>query len=196
MNTPPKSAPKLPATRRAGVRGVASSAAEPVLATRGARLLAASVDSIIGLMPIVVIAVFAVYLIVAAGPASPDTLAVAGLGGLVLEALGSGSTESTLGWVAAGAAVWYVAWGIPTFHYVRLNGQTIGKRWQGIKVVRTDGSRASLRRIFWLRNVVNALPGLIPVLGVFYTLIDQGLIFGTEQRCLHDMLADTKVVVA
>src|SRR5688572_16538914 len=34
---------------------------------------------------------------------------------------------------------------------VKRNGQTIGKKMTGIKVVRSDGSRASLGRIFWLR---------------------------------------------
>ncbi len=191
LNTPQDSAPNPFAPPRAEVRDVATGAAAHVLATRGARMLAATVDSVIGLIPILVGAVFAVFLIGAAVPASPDTIAAPGLGGL-----GLGGRESMLGSLAAGAALWYLAWAIVTYRYVKQNGQTIGKRWVGIKVVRTDGSRASVGRIFWLRNVVNAIPGLIPVLGFFYTLIDHGLIFGAEQRCLHDRLADTKVVVA
>ena len=40
--------------------------------------------------------------------------------------------------------------------------QTIAKKLIGIKVVRSDGSRATVGRIFWLRNVVNTLITLIP----------------------------------
>ena len=56
------------------------------------------------------------------------------------------------------------------------NAQTIGKKLVGIKVARTDGSRASLARIFWLRNVVNQLVTMVlafvPFVGGFYPLVD------------------------
>ena len=38
--------------------------------------------------------------------------------------------------------------------------------------VRKDGSRASLGRIFWLRNVVNMLFQLVPLIGSVYGLVD------------------------
>jgi len=60
-----------------------------------------------------------------------------------------------------------------------------------------DGSDAGLARIFWMRNVVGIfLIGMIPVVGSFYGLIDPLFIFGDERRCLHDMIADTKVIEA
>ena len=77
-----------------------------------------------------------------------------------------------------------------------LNGQTIGKKLLSIKVVRSDGSRASLARIFWLRNIVNAIPGAIPLLGNLYVLADHLFIFGEKRQCLHDKIADTIVVRA
>ena len=73
------------------------------------------------------------------------------------------------------------------------NGQSIAKKWLDIKVVRTDGSPASLGRIFWLRNVVN---GLINQLVPFYGLVDALLIFSDSRQCVHDKIADTIVVVA
>ena len=76
------------------------------------------------------------------------------------------------------------------------NGQTIGKKLLSIKVVRSDGSRASLARIFWLRNIVNAIPGAIPLLGNLYVLADHLFIFGEKRQCLHDKIADTIVVRA
>jgi uncharacterized RDD family membrane protein YckC len=86
----------------------------------------------------------------------------------------------------------FVVWIWFTILYVSRNGQTIAKKWLGIKVVRSDGSKASLGRIFWLRNVVNALLGVIPL----YGLIDILLIFSDNRQCIHDKLADTIVVVA
>jgi uncharacterized RDD family membrane protein YckC len=79
---------------------------------------------------------------------------------------------------------------------VHKNGQTIGKKWLGIKVARKDGSRATLARIFWLRYLLNTVFGLIPLIGPFYALIDLLFIFGQAKRCCHDYLADTIVIRA
>jgi uncharacterized RDD family membrane protein YckC len=54
---------------------------------------------------------------------------------------------------------------------VARNGQTIGKRLIGIKVVRSNGDKASFWRIFLLRNVVNTIPSLIPFVSYVYGLI-------------------------
>ena len=89
---------------------------------------------------------------------------------------------------------------IVTIVLVHRNAQTIGKKLVGIKVARKDGSRASLARIFWLRNVVNALVGMVllvvPFLGGFYSIIDSLMIFGEQRRCIHDYIADTIVIRA
>ncbi len=76
-------------------------------------------------------------------------------------------------------------------YLVSNTGQTLGKRMRSIRVVRTDGSPASLGRILLLRNVV---PGILGSLCGLVNLVDALLIFGEERRCLHDLLADTKVV--
>jgi len=68
----------------------------------------------------------------------------------------------------------------------------MGKRLLEIRVVRSDGSQASLGRIFWLRNVVNGLLGIIPL----YAIIDVLFIFGQRRQCIHDLIADTIVVKA
>ena len=74
------------------------------------------------------------------------------------------------------------------------NGQTLGKLCCGIKIVRTDYTKASFSRVFWLRAVVNALFTAIPVVGNIYALVDVLFIFGEERKCIHDMFADTIVV--
>ena len=68
----------------------------------------------------------------------------------------------------------------------------MAKRMLEIRVVRSDGSQASLGRIFWLRNVVNCLLGIIPL----YSIIDLLFIFGERRQCIHDLIADTIVVKA
>lgn len=86
----------------------------------------------------------------------------------------------------------FIAWAWITMLLVARFGQTMGKRLLEIRVVRSDGSQASLGRIFLLRNVVNGLLGLIP----FYALVDVLFIFGERRQCIHDRLADTLVVKA
>ena len=89
--------------------------------------------------------------------------------------------------------VGFFAWAWITALLVARYGQTIAKRMLDIKVARSDGSQASLGRIFWLRNVVgNVLLGMIPL----YFLVDHLFIFGERRQCIHDLIADTIVVKA
>jgi uncharacterized RDD family membrane protein YckC len=74
------------------------------------------------------------------------------------------------------------------------HGQTVGKKLVGIRIVRSDGSRAGLRRIFLLRSLVPGLIGAIPLIGPLFSLTDSLFIFGEERRCVHDLIADTIVV--
>jgi uncharacterized RDD family membrane protein YckC len=97
-------------------------------------------------------------------------------------------------------SLFYMALIVVTIVLVYRNAQTIGKKLVGIKVARTDGSRASLARIFWLRNVVNSIVGMmlliVPLVGGFYSLVDSLMIFGEQRRCCHDYIADTIVIRA
>lgn len=71
-------------------------------------------------------------------------------------------------------------------------GQSLGKRAMGIKVVRLDGSPVDLGRLIFLRNVV---PGIIgaATCGLFGA-INAFFVFSNDRRCLHDHIADTKVI--
>ena len=89
-------------------------------------------------------------------------------------------------------AVGFIAWAWITLLLVARYGQTIAKRLLEIRVVRSNGSEASLGRIFWLRNVVNGLLSMIPL----YGLIDLLFIFGERRQTIHDLIADTIVVKA
>ena len=74
-------------------------------------------------------------------------------------------------------------------------GQTLGKRYIGIRIVlvRDDASPGFLSAWF-LRSVVPNALYRIPYAGVPLCLLDLLWIFGQERRCLHDYIAGTKVI--
>lgn len=152
------------------------------VAGRGARLGAYFLDGVISLvfmLPAFVVGGSQLFANLAANP-SPEAMLA----------------QMFSGMFAALLLVGVLAWGIITAVLVHRNGQTIGKKVVGIKVVRKDGSRATLGRIFWLRNVVNALPSFIPLVGGLYFFIDSLFIFTESNQCIHDKIADTIVVRA
>lgn len=75
-------------------------------------------------------------------------------------------------------------------------GQTVGKIAVGIRITRPDGQRASIVRILGLRYSLGYLTTIVPVLGQAYNLVDCLMIFRSNKRCLHDVIADTVVVKA
>jgi uncharacterized RDD family membrane protein YckC len=76
-----------------------------------------------------------------------------------------------------------------------IRSQSIGKVLLGIRIVRTRlNTNAGFLRAFVLRSFVPWLIEQIPVLGGLFWLVDTCFIFGDERRCLHDLIADTKVV--
>jgi uncharacterized RDD family membrane protein YckC len=157
---------------------------DDVKASRGSRLGASIIDSLIIFLPMTPAYVQAVPLVARAAPGMQrDAFAVWGV------------IASTGGWFYAGV-LWAVAMLIINGVLAYRNGQSIAKKWLGIKDVRTDGSRASFARIFWLRNVVNSAIAFIPLVGSLYGLIDVLFIFGSAKRCVHDYIADTIVIRA
>jgi uncharacterized RDD family membrane protein YckC len=94
------------------------------------------------------------------------------------------------------AVVYFIVLAVLQLMKLAKTGQTFGKKWMGIKVVRNDGSPATLGRSFGMREVLNIVIGIIPLLGPIYSIVDILCIFGADQRCLHDKIADTMVVKA
>ena len=145
---------------------------EIMKADRGTRLAAAILDSLIMigvLIPAFVSGVFA-------ADGSIDTAAFDGL--------------------AALSGIGFLVLAVINLVMLHKSGQTIGKKLLNIKIVRVDGSRASLRRIFFLRILVNSLLGAIPLAGGIYSLVDVLFIFGEQRRCVHDYIAGTIVINA
>jgi uncharacterized RDD family membrane protein YckC len=105
------------------------------------------------------------------------------------------SLAKTGGWFYLGASVALIVLIIDLILLAR-NGQTIGKKLLGIKVVRVDGTPVTLFRVFFLRYVCNTFLSLIPLLGSIYGLADSLMIFGEKRRTIHDYIADTIVIKA
>lgn len=81
-------------------------------------------------------------------------------------------------------------------YFLHTRSQTLGKMAAGIKIVRKNGARADLGRLFGLRHALVQAIGMIPVLGGLFILVDILMIFRRSRFCLHDDIADTMVVKA
>jgi len=145
------------------------------LAERGTRLGAVILDSLIFLVP----GLFAII---------PAMLSMRGN---AAEAMGIGATIA----VSVGVLGMLVVLVIDLVMLHR-SGQTIGKRMLNVKIIRSDGSRAGLTRIFFLRMLVPGLIGGIPFVGFIFTIVDPLFIFQESRRCVHDLIADTVVIKA
>jgi uncharacterized RDD family membrane protein YckC len=80
--------------------------------------------------------------------------------------------------------------------YLR-TGQTIGKKLMGVRVVKfTDGTNPGFGGLVGLREIVPAVIGMVPLLGGIFSIVDACFIFRGDQRCIHDLMANTKVIRA
>jgi uncharacterized RDD family membrane protein YckC len=155
---------------------------EHVLAGRGRRLLAVLINT-----AMFVALPFGLALAIDGETFSTGSSGVDAETGRLAE---QGSGSGTLG-IGVLVACWLV-FGIASGIMVAKNGQSIGKAAVGIRVVRTDGSRAGFWRIAGLRWFVMVLAsGLVSLIG----LVDTLFIFRRDRRCLHDLIADTMVVM-
>jgi len=172
---------------RADVEDQHDEEARMVDAGRGDRFLAVLID---GLVP----AIAVIVILVAVAIPAYENYKQAHAPGIEPPAPGSGhhltTTWAFFGGIAlAGFLVYNIV-------LVYLYGQTFGKRAMNIRVVRVDGSRVSFARFVFLRWLPLAIVGCIPFVGGIVGLIDPLLIFRDSRRCLHDNIADTRVVTA
>lgn len=155
-----------------------------VEAGRGARFVAVLIDGlapmviILGILAAVAIPAYQSYVQRSRGlPASHDA-------------------GATIILIAAVAGLAMLAFFIYSAVLVYRYGQTVGKRIMGIRVVRSDGSRVAFSRFIFLRWLPLFIVGIIPWIGYLSGLVDALLIFRDSRQCLHDNIADTRVVTA
>jgi uncharacterized RDD family membrane protein YckC len=80
------------------------------------------------------------------------------------------------------------------YKLLRDNGQTIGKKAVGTKIVGINDEKAQINDHILKRYLTYFIPGQIPIIGSIFSLINLLFIFGAEKRCIHDLAGKTKVV--
>ena len=145
----------------------------PELASRLTRLGAVLVDAFIGIVITVPITILTGYL----GRAMKQQVSPAEL---VL--------YSVLGF-----AIYMLLHG----YLLATQGQSIGKMLLHVRIVDySTGELLPLGKLVGLRLVPVWIVSMIPCVGGLLALFDILVIFGSEQRCIHDLIAGTKVVKA
>ncbi len=81
-------------------------------------------------------------------------------------------------------------------YFLKTNGQTVGKKLSGIRIADLDGKVPDFAKVVLLRYLPVSLVATIPLVGGYLTVIDVLFIFRSDRRCLHDLIAGTKVVTA
>lgn len=78
---------------------------------------------------------------------------------------------------------------------ISTRGQSIGKRIFHIRIVRFGpGAPAGFVHGWLLRTVVPGIISFLPWIGFVFVIVNYCFIFRADRRCLHDLIADTRVV--
>jgi uncharacterized RDD family membrane protein YckC len=108
-------------------------------------------------------------------------------GGFGLMPLGT-----TVMWAVIGFVLFVLIQGYP----LQMTGQTWGKKLLSLKIVDLQGNKPSLADLLLKRYLPTHAIANLPCLGLIYVLVDSLMIFRADQRCLHDLIAGTRVVKA
>jgi uncharacterized RDD family membrane protein YckC len=84
--------------------------------------------------------------------------------------------------------------GIFQCYRIATTGQSLAKGWLSIKIVNVDGSPLGFGAGVGMRGILPWLITCVPYLGMLFWLVDVVFIFREDRRCLHDLMAGTKVV--
>jgi len=83
------------------------------------------------------------------------------------------------------------------FALLAWRSQSIGKLLLGLRIVsETGGGPPGVVRVFFIRGSVPFMIEQIPFIGFVFWAVDSCFIFREDHRCLHDLLAGTRVVPA
>ena len=104
-------------------------------------------------------------------------------------------TDTGYGTEIAGALTGILVWLACNLHLVKTRGQTIGKMAANIQIVDMDSNRTpAVGNSVGKRFLLMQLFYIIPFIGHLLALVDTLFIFRSDKRCIHDLIANTKVV--
>ena len=82
-------------------------------------------------------------------------------------------------------------------YFLARDGQTIGKKLVGTRIVSADSNQIlPLWKVVLLRYLPITISGQIPLVGGVLVTIDYLFVFRRDKRCIHDLIATTRVVKA
>jgi len=123
------------------------------------------------------------------GAAMPGVL----VGALLDPSLGDGTAQQGVG-VVAGAGLTCLALHAYQCYLIATSGQSLAKRWLRVRIVLENGEVPGFWKGVVLRSWLLAVLRVIPMVGYIVGLVDTLMIFGDDQRCLHDRIAGTRVI--
>ena len=95
-------------------------------------------------------------------------------------------------WAALGFVIFVLVQGYP----LSQSGQTWGKKALKMKIVDLDGRQPSFATLIAKRYLPVQAISAVPVVGGLFGLVNVLFIFREDRRCIHDLIAGTRVVVA
>ncbi len=159
-------------------------AADTTLAHPGMRLLAAFIDGFLEWLcwlPTSTAVMATISGLIGSGQSSPQEL---------IETLTSSLTSSL-----ALSAPYLAGLVLLQATLLTVRGQTVGKMLTRLRIVRArDGAHAGFLHGFFLRGFLPRCLRQVPLIGLIFWLVDNCFIFREDRRCLHDLVAGTKVV--
>jgi len=78
--------------------------------------------------------------------------------------------------------------------FLNATGQTIGKKVAKTRIVTMDGKKPVIGDLVGKRYAFVSLISIVPVVGGVLSLVDALMVFKSDRRCLHDLVAGTQVV--
>jgi uncharacterized RDD family membrane protein YckC len=172
--------------------GAAGVPADVELAERGTRLWAIMVDGLLMSVPLVPAVVVSLYF----GVRMQAEVARAGVQGSPqqLSVMDRPETLILMGGSMGLGFLGALAIAIYQWILISRTGQSLGKKWTGIRIERLDGRPMGFGTGVFLRNWIPKLIGSVPYLGAIFWLVDCLFIFRVDRRCVHDHIAGTRVV--
>lgn len=79
-------------------------------------------------------------------------------------------------------------------YLLKKSGQTIGKKLAGVRIADLDGGVPDFPRLILRRYLPISLAAQIPMVGPYTALLDALFIFRGDRRCIHDLIAGTRVL--
>ena len=140
------------------------------LASRGRRLMAATVDGLAGML-----------------------LAIPGIILMILPLFAGGEDPDPKGILLIGLTM--IVFTIAQAVLITKRGQSVGKIALGIRIAHSvDGSNPGFLKGFLIRTFVPQIIYQVPFLGFLFLLVDSCFIFSEQRQCIHDLMAETVVL--